>query len=199
MQGCGGRSITENLRYLGVGALLVKYMLYWSSYGSTIRTENNSVSNIITNKQTKKLKKECVLHAWLTSSCQSLNIIFRVVPKELLTFLGSLYKEVANRILAAIGDRIFCCERQKTQGKYSLPSKQHFVLDSESTVSRELSKSWNLYFKSCLIEVSCYKDFNRRCMPVCGGLRAGRWQYWSKVCRSQRHSWRKYRTLLCLL
>ena len=73
------------------------------------------------------------------------NFWFRygVVPKGLLTFLGSLYKEVAKSTSRTL---VYRFERQ-TARKKILPSKNHCVLDLECRIlSQEPSDSCILYF-----------------------------------------------------
>ena len=67
---------------------------------------------------------------------------YGVVPKGLLTLLGSLYKEVAKTTSGTLMSR----STDKLPEK-NLPSKKHCVLDLERRIlSQEPSDSYILYF-----------------------------------------------------
>ena len=82
-----------------------------------------------------------------------------VVPKGLLTFFGSFYKEVAK---TTPGTLVYRFERQTARKKIFLPSQKHCVLNVECRIlSQEPSDSFILYFKVIIHGQQAEKDTNR--------------------------------------
>ena len=75
---------------------------------------------------------------------------YGVVPKGLLTFLGSLYKEVAK---STSGTSVYRFERQTARKKYISSFEKHCVLDLQCRIlSQEPSDSCFLYLMSYLMK-----------------------------------------------